>query len=582
MVTQNPRSRPSRTKALKRILPDESFLDGLNSHIAILDETGIIIAVNEPWKQFARENGCHDEYFYIGSNYLNVCEDAFLHGGDITAKAALEGIRAILEWKKDFFTLEYPCHSPDRERWFLLRASRLTRAGQNFVITSHEDITARRRSEEQANRWAKLLANVNDIIIGTDENFIITYWNSAAEKLFGWTSDEVIGRPAEKVLRTEFSGTDRVESARILMEQGQWSGEVIQYTRDNQPLVFEANIMTVVDSDGSVAGYVSANHNITQRKQAMNALEASETRYKKLTQSLPDAIYSIDLATERVNYFNHNSFIGYTPEEIMSSNSLFGALHPEDQAMVMEYWQEIMRGEEKHSIEYRMMNKSGQWEWVESRTTTIGNHRPSELIVILTIITDRKTAERDLLDAKAKVEEANQQLQQALAHEEFLARTDALTQINNRHYFFNLAERELATAKRYGRQLSFILFDLDHFKQINDTYGHPIGDKTLQVVAQITSANLREVDIFGRYGGEEFAIMLPENSAKQSLVVAERIRNQIFNHVIVTEKGSFHVSISLGVAEMLSQDDTLDHMIQRADNALYKAKQTGRNRTILA
>jgi diguanylate cyclase (GGDEF)-like protein/PAS domain S-box-containing protein len=584
MARQKPKSEPSRPKILGSIHSSGKIFDALATHIALLDGSGVIIAVNEAWNRFAQLNDCPDKQYYVGSNYLKVCENAVRLGGDKSAKAALNGIQAILAGEQETFTLEYSCSSPNEERWFILRASCFKQAGAIFVVTAHEDITMQKRIEEQADHQAQLLANVNDVVIGTDENFRITYWNPAAEKLFGWIPNEVMGLSAAEVLRTEFCETDRAESARILIEQGQWSGEVIQYTKDNHPLFFEAKILTVFDPDGKVAGYVSANRDITKRKHAMNALQASETRYQKLTQSLPDAIYSIDLVTKRVTYFNHNAFLGYTREEIMGTNSLLGALHSEDQAMVMAYWQRAIRGMAENSIEYRLRNKSGQWEWVESRTTTIGNgtgDSPSELIVILTIITERKKAEKDLYDAKAEVEAVNQQLQQSLAHEEFMARTDALTQVNNRRHFFDLAEHEFATAKRYGRQLSFILFDIDYFKQINDTYGHPIGDKTLQIVAQIADENLREADILGRYGGEEFAIMLPDTSAQESLIVAERIRKGVANHLFETQSGSFQISISLGLTEFLPQDDTLDHFIQRVDNALYNAKRTGRNRTIL-
>lgn len=545
----------------------------------------MIIAVNEAWKRFARVNDCHDKQFYVGSNYLKVCENAVQQGGDETAKTALNGIRAILAGKQETFTLEYPCHSPDKERWFTLRASCFSQAGQTLVITAHDDITMRKRIEEQIDRQAQLLANVNDVIIGTDETFRITFWNPAAEKVFGWTSQEVMGLPVAKVLRTEFNETDRDESTRVLIEKGHWMGEVIQYTKDNRPLFFEANIMTLFNSDGRVAGYVSANRDITLRKRAIKVLQESETRFQKLTKSLPDAIYSIDLTSKQVTYFNHDTFLGYTREELMAPGSILGTIHPEDMATVMAYWQKVMRGEERNSIEYRLKNKSGKWEWVESRTTMLSKgayDMPAELVVIITLITERKVAEKNLHDAKAEIETANQQLQQALVREEIMARIDALTQVNNRRHFFNLATQEFIVTQRYRRSLAIILFDIDHFKQVNDTYGHPIGDNVLQIVAQIASENLREADILGRYGGEEFAIMLPDTNARESLTVAERIRERIANHLIDTEKGSFHVSISLGVAEFLPQDDTLDQLIQRVDNALYIAKQTGRNRTMLA
>jgi diguanylate cyclase (GGDEF)-like protein len=133
---------------------------------------------------------------------------------------------------------------------------------------------------------------------------------------------------------------------------------------------------------------------------------------------------------------------------------------------------------------------------------------------------------------------------------------------------------EFARAKRYGTQLSVIILDVDHFKVINDTYGHHMGDIVLQKLAQIISASLRDTDIFARWGGEEFIILAPCGESKQPDVLAERLRSAVDNCVF-GDAGK--VTCSFGVTEFRFDDDQ-DSMINRADHNLYQAKNSGRNR----
>ncbi len=169
----------------------------------------------------------------------------------------------------------------------------------------------------------------------------------------------------------------------------------------------------------------------------------------------------------------------------------------------------------------------------------------------------------------------------AIERERQLARTDALTGLNNRRHFVDLAEHELVSARRYHRPISLCLFDIDHFKQVNDRWGHSLGDEILKHVADIARAHLREADVLGRYGGEEFAVLLPDNGAQPARVVAERIRQTIADHDIETGTGPIRVTISLGIAELGPAEDTLSALIHRADQAMYAAKRAGRNQTVV-
>jgi len=159
------------------------------------------------------------------------------------------------------------------------------------------------------------------------------------------------------------------------------------------------------------------------------------------------------------------------------------------------------------------------------------------------------------------------------------ATTDPLTELMNRRHFFELAERELEQTRRSSRPLSFIMLDIDHFKEVNDNYGHLIGDLALIKLAKLLKQQLRKVDFCGRYGGEEFILCLPDTPASGALEVAERIRNEVSQISIESAKDQpLTFTISLGIAEN-KNDKNVEDILKRADSALYNAKESGRNQT---
>lgn len=163
-----------------------------------------------------------------------------------------------------------------------------------------------------------------------------------------------------------------------------------------------------------------------------------------------------------------------------------------------------------------------------------------------------------------------------------MATTDALTGLANRHYFQNESRREIDRARRYSRPLSLILLDLDHFKKVNDTYGHPAGDAVLRQVARILITAMREGDLVGRLGGEEFAVLLPETPLEGAVASAERLRDRIEHHVFTHKDMQIHATVSLGVAEFSPTYAGRESLFEAADRSLYDAKASGRNRVRVA
>lgn len=171
---------------------------------------------------------------------------------------------------------------------------------------------------------------------------------------------------------------------------------------------------------------------------------------------------------------------------------------------------------------------------------------------------------------------------EAAYHDEIykLTTVDGLTQIFNRRYFEETLEREIARCNRYSRALSLIIFDIDHFKAVNDTYGHLAGDYVLKHLASTVKTRIRREDVLCRYGGEEFAILLPEVDTKGAVVLAEKTRKLIEKHKFEFDKQTMPVTISLGVSSLSADIGDVADLIRATDAKLYEAKNGGRNRVV--
>lgn len=168
---------------------------------------------------------------------------------------------------------------------------------------------------------------------------------------------------------------------------------------------------------------------------------------------------------------------------------------------------------------------------------------------------------------------------EALFHEEIYRMTivDGLTQVHNKRYFLEFIDREMARCSRYNRPMSLLLFDIDHFKQVNDVHGHLAGDFVLKRLAELVGARIRKEEAFARYGGEEFAVLMPETPQDRARVFAEKIRRMVEATDFTYEDRRIPVTISIGITEMGSHRDP-NEFIRAADELLYAAKDNGRNR----
>jgi diguanylate cyclase (GGDEF)-like protein len=202
--------------------------------------------------------------------------------------------------------------------------------------------------------------------------------------------------------------------------------------------------------------------------------------------------------------------------------------------------------------------KDGKWYLVTEQLL----HK-NHLYIYITDITDKKNNENKLSVLTEKLSK--------------LASTDFLTNIDNRRSFYDKAESEFNRSIRGKSPLSVLIIDLDNFKRFNDDYGHACGDMVLQIFAKQVQTRLRQYDVFGRIGGEEFALLMPNTAEKSALIIAERIRECIEQTQIPFNNKLLHFTISIGVAEISPLNSSIEDVIQRADKNLYRAKYNGKN-----
>ena len=226
----------------------------------------------------------------------------------------------------------------------------------------------------------------------------------------------------------------------------------------------------------------------------------------------------------------------------------------------------------KQQVEKAMRESSNRFEWVHRRLDT-NQTFPAEVLLNSMHIHGKHVLQavvRDITERK--------QFQLELERQ---AHLDYLTGLHNRRFFMQVAETELARAIRYSAPLSLLMMDVDHFKLINDTYGHKAGDRVLKKISETCQKTLREIDIIGRVGGEEFAVLLPETDIDEAMDVAERLREEIAKaKVEIDQVLPLNFTISIGVTTLTPQNENIEGLLNVADKALYVAKDSGRNRVV--
>ncbi len=455
------------------------------------------------------------------------------------------------------------------------------------------DITDRKRAEEVAAEERTLLFtlinNLPDRIYVKDieGRKIISNtadWQASGGKRF----EDVLGKTDFETYPAELAARFWADDKMVLD-----SGQPI-VNREEPGLDSQGNrIWTLTtkvplrDKGDQIVGLVGIGHDTSNRKQAEEKLRKAEEKYRNIFENAIEGIFqslpSGDFITANPALAR---MLGYgSAEELIADVNDLDHKFYEQPGRREQFMRQLNDHGMISNFESKVYCKDSRTIWISENAIAVRDDTGQVLHYEGTLIdvTGRKQAEEELRRAKDDLETVLLKLQQSLERETLLASTDGLTGLCNHRHFFELAEREFQAAVRYQYPLTFVMFDLDYFKQINDTLGHTAGDKLLVEVAQIAAAQVRASDLVARYGGDEFIVLLPHASAQQALVVAERIRVSVAAIPVDglrDDQEPFTVTLSMGITEMRPKpaDDNLERIIQRADDALYKAKRSGRNR----
>ncbi len=266
---------------------------------------------------------------------------------------------------------------------------------------------------------------------------------------------------------------------------------------------------------------------------------------------------------------------GFEPQQLPANYQTFlQAVHPDDRERVANCLSQVQAGS-PFDIEYRIVLPTGEIRVVHSKAQAVSLDSDQQPKIFGTIQYFHEQDQATMLGVIEDITE-RKKLESQLEQQ---ANTDFLTGSASRRYFLEEADQEFLRIRRYGGELSLLMLDLDHFKMINDRYGHYAGDLILKKLVSICHEILREVDLVGRLGGEEFAIMLPETDGQRAIEVAQRLcRAVAAAEVPLPRKAPLRFTTSIGVASLSERDKHIETLINRADQALYKAKRQGRNR----
>ncbi len=322
------------------------------------------------------------------------------------------------------------------------------------------------------------------------------------------------------------------------------------------------------DTPSSLPQWPEAAHTLMALMHAQGEvarLTEREQLFSSLLVSVNAVLWAFDWDSRQVLYVSpaYERLFGRPAGLLLADyNQWRDSIYPDDLEYAERSLAQVLEKGAVEDREYRIIDATGQVRWLSDKCFINRNAEAGQRLIVVGIaedITEKKQLEAEL---------------------QRLATTDALTQSSNRRYFFECANREFEQARLLGSPLSFLLLDIDDFKVINDTYGHPEGDIVLQRIAESGRAALRRGDLFGRVGGEEFAALFPGCAADVARQVAERLQREIqrqhFNH----QGQAFSITVSQGLTSLLPEDESLDSLFARADAAMYEAKRQGKNRIV--
>ncbi|MBD9357945.1 diguanylate cyclase [Methylomonas albis] len=379
-------------------------------------------------------------------------------------------------------------------------------------------------------------------------DFIIIGFNKAAEQIEKITRKQLIGKKLTEMFPGVFE-FGLLDVLRRVAKTGAPEAFPPAFYRDERIQGWRENYVYKLPGGEIVSIY----NDVTERKHAEKALHLTQFSVDRATECL----YWI-AADAKLQFVNNTAcqVLGYSREELLAFS-----VTDIDPSLQAEHW----------SVHWQELKQKGSLKLETLHRCKDGREIPVEVAANYLVFEGLEyncAFVRDISERKALQAELERQ-----------ARIDYLTGIANRRYFMEQGEAELARSGRYGNPLSVLMLDIDYFKAVNDNYGHAAGDHALQKLGCILVEVLREIDIPGRMGGEEFAILLPETGLLKAIEVAERLRTVVAGSAIIVESGqALYFTVSIGVATLTDEGSSIGDLLNLADKGLYQAKHGGRNK----
>ncbi|BEV73663.1 MULTISPECIES: GGDEF domain-containing protein [unclassified Paludibacterium] len=379
----------------------------------------------------------------------------------------------------------------------------------------------------------------------------IRLFHQPAERYYGHTDSELF--PPE--IATQFRNND----LRVQQQNAALTVEEIALV-EGQPRHFLSVKFPIHNALGQMYATGLIATDITERKAAEQQLWASEERFRLAFEQATVGMTMVDIngMILRINPFG-SQLLGYQQHEL-EGRHINSITHPQDRTRSMALIRKALASNLPHAeIEKRYLHKDGSVLFCRIATSLIRDSQGQPLYFVSHI---NNVTETLRIEAELKR----------------LANTDPLTGVANRRPFLERMQHELARVRRYGVHSCCLMLDFDHFKRINDRWGHSGGDAVLQYFSQVCQQRLRATDLLGRLGGEEFAILMPNTDLAGARELGEQLRHWVTQHPLQQGEQQIHFSISLGITEMRAEDTSPDQVLARTDEALYRAKDLGRNR----
>jgi diguanylate cyclase (GGDEF)-like protein/PAS domain S-box-containing protein len=419
-----------------------------------------------------------------------------------------------------------------------------------------------RRTENEASA-PDFRALVDDAVQGVliHRNFKPLYANRAFAELFGYhTVRDILALPLLRRLVPD-DVWQRLEVEYDEMMRGTRKSIVgrSRGIRKDGGEIWVAVTMRVIDWQGADAIMLTA-FDITKQVELEHGMLKNEQKLRAILEILPYPIYVARRSDGQLLFVNRKSCLLFQQStgqllRAKSTDFYVDGKERESMAKLLDSVADI------RDVEVKMKTGQGRNFIAEIAAIPLDYNNSPAVLVALNDVSQRKEMEAELFRQ---------------------ASTDSLTGISNRRYFLNLAEQEMRRARRFAREMTVMMIDIDHFKAANDTYGHATGDAVLQGVVKRAIESLRQSDSIGRVGGEEFAVLLPETGLAAAYDVADRLRQHMGERPIIADKIAVGCTVSIGVAQLSAQDSNMDDLLHRADMALYEAKNSGRNKVVIS